>query len=87
MFVTESYVNCLTLPVSITAVISSMVMDVSATLVDTMIFFFPGGGRAKTRFCSLEGRDACSGSTCSSLEMLSALMALMQRDISAIPAH
>src|SRR3569833_854469 len=46
-----------------TATISSMVMDVSATFVATTTFRLPGGGAANTFLCSFVSSEACSGST------------------------
>ena len=84
MFVAGSYLVSLTLPVSMTATTSSMVMDVSATLVATTTLRLPGSGAAKTRFCSLVSSDACRGRTWREGSDLSALQV---RLISATPGR
>lgn len=57
--VSPSYCVCLTLPASTTKITSSMVMDVSATLVDAMIF--QRDVFLKTCRCSSLERLACKG--------------------------
>ena len=49
MFDVGSYMVSFTRPVSMTATMSGMVMDVSATLVAQMTLRFPSGGGGKTR--------------------------------------
>ena len=68
-----------------TAVISSIVIEVSATLVDTTTFLRPGGDRENTRFCSWEGREAWRGRINRDFAMPRLLIELMHREISAIP--
>ena len=58
-----SYRSSLTRPVSMTHTTSSMVMEVSATLVDSTTFTFPGGGRWNTLRWSSGGSAPCRGST------------------------
>ena len=68
-----------------TEVISSIVIEVSATLVDTTIFLRPDGGRENTRFCSWGGREAWRGRINKAFAMSRLLIELMHREISAIP--
>ena len=56
-----SYLSSLTRPVSMTQTTSSMVIEVSATLVDRTTFITPLGGRSNTFRWSSGGRDPCKG--------------------------
>mmetsp|Transcript_12665 Transcript_12665/g.47365 ORF Transcript_12665/g.47365 Transcript_12665/m.47365 type:complete len:384 (-) Transcript_12665:1501-2652(-) len=56
-----SYRSSLTRPVSITQTTSSIVIEVSATLVDNTTLTLPGGGRWKTRRWSSGGNAPCRG--------------------------
>ena len=61
MLVYGSYVFSFILPASSTNTTSSIVMLVSAMLVDSTILRTPATGGAKMRRCSLLGMEPCSG--------------------------